>query len=133
MREVVSTSPATYNHLVIDACHSYFMVEPRGERGERRTFDSVLRSYLDREALAAHPNTGVVVSTSSRAEVHEWSLVRAGMSVIRCDLRWLVARTSNNDGQVSYDEIAAFLAAANQEIADSKDSNCRLHQATGGQ
>ena len=117
MRDIIGHSPATYNHLIVDACHAYFMVQPRGT-GPSQSFAQVVRAYLDAEKLAAHPNTGVVISTSSRAEVHELSLLGAGLFSHQIRSALSGAADINNDGQVSYDELGAFLTTANQSIGD---------------
>lgn len=119
MRDIVGKSPATFNHLIIDACHSYFMVEPKGGKGPTRpSFAEVLQSYIDRERLSAHPNTGVIVSTSSRAEVHEHSVLGAGLFSHQVRSALAGAADVDNDGKVTYNEIGAFLAAANQGVPD---------------
>lgn len=121
---VISASPATVNHLLIDACNAYFMVARRG--GQSRPagdFSGLIRRFLDRESLAAHPNTGVVLSTSSAAEVHEWGRIEAGVfsHVMRSALAG--AADANRDGAVDYDEAAAYVAAASGSLPDR---NARL-------
>lgn len=117
LRDIVGRSPATYNHVVIDACHAYFMVQPKGKKATR-SFDEVLKAYLDAETLAGHPNTGVMVSTSSRAEVHEWAALGGGLFSHQVRSALAGGADADGDGRISYLEMGAFFAAANAGIAD---------------
>lgn len=119
--KVIEASPADVNHVVVDACNAYFMVASRG-RGAKQAGDytGLVKNLVSRESLDAHPNTGVVLATTTAAEVHEWSRVEAG--VFSHELRTAMsgAADANGDGSVSYDEVAAFLAAANGGVPDPK-------------
>ncbi len=119
--EVIEPSPADVNHVVVDACNAYFMVASRG-KGAKAAGDyaGLVKTLVSRESLDAHPNTGVVLATTTAAEVHEWSRVEAG--VFSHELRTAMsgAADANGDGAVSYDEVAAFLAAANGGVPDPK-------------
>lgn len=118
---VIAASPATVNHLLIDACNAYFMVARRGGQAQPAgDFSALIRRFLDRESLAAHPNTGVVLSTSSAAEVHEWGRIEAGIfsHVMRSALAG--AADANRDGAIAYDEAAAYVAAASGALPDRK-------------
>ncbi len=120
-REVVARSPATFNHLVVDACDSYYLVSSRGsgaadERGPDRS--EALRRYLSDEELDAHPNTGAIVSTSGDRESHEWSVYQGGIFTHALVSALLGAGDVNGDGIVDYSEVAAFLQAASAAVAD---------------
>lgn len=119
--KVIAASPADVNHVVVDACNAYFMVASRG-KGPKQAGDytGLVKTLVNRESLDAHPNTGVVLATTTAAEVHEWSRVEAG--VFSHELRTAMsgAADANGDGNVSYDEVAAFLAAANGGVPDPK-------------
>ncbi|HSI05626.1 MAG TPA: hypothetical protein VLC93_14160 [Myxococcota bacterium] len=119
--KVIEASPADVNHVVVDACNAYFMVASRG-KGAKPAGDyaGLVKTLVSRETLDAHPNTGVVLATTTAAEVHEWSRVEAG--VFSHELRTAMsgAADANGDGAVSYDEVAAFLAAANGGVPDPK-------------
>lgn len=119
-QEVLARSPANVNHLIVDACDAYFLVHRRGgepdDGGDSR--HDAIDAFVAKEELARYPNTGVLLSTSSERETHEWSLYRAG--VFSHELRSAMAGAAdvNGDGVVEYSEIDAFLAAANQHVKD---------------
>src|SRR5206468_464674 len=76
--EVLARSPAAVNHVIIDACNAYYLVARRGGQAAPAGDNSLLvRDFLNREHLAAFPNTGVLLSTSRAAEVHEWGRIEA--------------------------------------------------------
>src|SRR5262249_39278155 len=56
-REVIGQSPADTNHVIIDACSSYFVINRRrGGEGH----EQAIRSFLRQESLESYPNTGVL-------------------------------------------------------------------------
>src|SRR5688572_6878483 len=63
--EVIARSPATTNHVIVDACNSYFLVNRRGADDSGPSRADAVESYLSREDLTSYPNTGVILSTSS--------------------------------------------------------------------
>jgi hypothetical protein len=109
-------SKAINNHVVIDACKSYFLVFDRGTGGSRRPVGGQLLG--DHEALAA--NTGVFLSTSSAADSHEWEAFQGGVfsHEIRSALRG--AADADGDDSISYEEAAAFVWTANQAIINRR-------------
>ncbi len=112
--EVIARSPADLNHILIDACNAFLVVN----RGERAT--SAVRSFLERESLVHYPNTGVVLSTASEAETHEWSQYRSGIfSHQLLSALWGAAEVDGN-GRVDYAELAAYIAAANSKVRDQR-------------
>lgn len=119
--EVIRRSPATFNHIIVDACNSYFIINRRGDSSDQgpSRADSV-RTYLRARELSAYPNTGVLVSTSGAKESHEWSGYRAG--VFSHELRSALsgAADANGDGLIEYSEVHAFVAAANSTIDDPR-------------
>jgi hypothetical protein len=107
--------------VVVDACNSYYLVHRRGgadDRGPSR--HDAIRRYLTAEDLARYPNTGVLLSTSSERESHEWSGFSAG--VFSHQLRSALAGAAdvNGDGRIEYSEVEAFIAAANLRVADPR-------------
>lgn len=128
LRDVVGASPATYNHVIIDACHAYFMVKARGT-GQAPSFEALLKSYLESEKISSYPNTGIVVSTTSATEVHELSVLQSGLFSYEVRSALAGAADVNGDRQISYDELGAFLAAANSGITDGKAKLAALAQA----
>ncbi len=120
-RDVVSRSKATFNHVIIDACDSYFMVNSRGGGDERGPDHSArIAEYVLDEDLSRHPNTGVLLSTSKRQESHEWEGFQAGVFSHEVRSALLGAADVNEDGQVEYSEVAAFIQAANASLDDPR-------------
>ncbi|MGC4123064.1 MAG: hypothetical protein QM765_52545 [Myxococcales bacterium] len=115
-REVLARSPATFNHVVLDACHSYFLVMKRGGPDKEGDLREAVRDFLKAEELATYPNTGVILATSSSNETHEWSRWEAGIFSHELRSGLLGAADVDGDGQVGYAEAAAFVEAANATI-----------------
>ena len=120
--QVIAPSPARpTNHVIVDACNSYFLVNRRGggepdDGAEPKT--SAVNAYLGTLDLARYPNTGVLLSTATAKESHEWSAISAG--VFSHELRSALAggADANGDGRIDYSEIHAFVAAANLRVED---------------
>lgn len=112
-QEVLAKSPATINHVIIDACHAYLMV---ARRGEGPTTEQALQGFLQKEGLDAYPNTGVLLSTSRAKEVHEWSRFAAGVFSHEVRSAMSGAADVDGDGAVTYAETRAFIAAANARV-----------------
>jgi hypothetical protein len=126
---VIGPSQASYNHVVIDACQSYYMVHSRGSEEWREDrvpegAEEVVSSYQARLAIERYPNTGVILSTSTDRVSHEWSAYASG--VFSHQLRSALVGTADIDsnGEVDYLELRAYLAAANQAVLDP---NARLN------
>lgn len=130
-RDVIRPLDADYTHLIIDACHAYFMVQSRGGgdwRDDRsgQTHDEEWRAYLQskptktEQTSALSSTVGVILSTSGTAEVHEWSKLRAGVFSHQLRSGLLGAADVNADGKVEYIELEAFLAAANAGVTNPK-------------
>lgn len=126
-QEIVSRSPATVNHLIIDACNAYLMVARRGGLSEAAV-DAALERFLAREDLSEYPNTGVLVSTTEATEVHEWSRFSAGIFSHEVRSALVGAADVDDDGRAGYDEVRAFIAAANARIENPK-ARLEVHAA----
>ena len=115
--QLLARSPARRNHVVVDACKSYFLAFERGPGGERAAY---ARAFAETQVPAALANTGFVLSTSSDRDSHEWERYQAGVfsHEVRSALRG--AADLDGDGRVSYGELGAFLATANQGIANRR-------------
>ena len=113
--EVLAQSPADRNHVIIDACRSYFLVFSKGPGGHRKPHSGQLAS-----ARSRFRNTGFVLSTSSDRESHEWARFQAGIFSyeVRSGLRG--AADLNRDRNISYAEMGAFIRTANAEIKNAK-------------
>jgi len=118
---ILAGSPADFNHLVIDACHAYFFVSSRGETKDiDRRLEERARLYLDAQTLDRYPNTGVVVATSSADTTLEWSDYQGGVISHEVRSALLGAADVNNDRAITYDEVAAFIAAANARVVHAR-------------
>ncbi len=115
---VVKRSPAEFNHLLLDACAAYFVVQKRGEEDAPSSAVARLTAALSTHELSAHPGTGALVSTSSGAAVHEWSGFEAGIfsHLVRSAMRG--AADVDGDGAITYGEVAAYLAASREGVTD---------------
>jgi len=123
LAEVIDSSPADFNHVIIDACHAYYLVMARGEwqddRGGAAATDA-LRAYLRSPGDFRRPTTGVILSTAGAAEVHEWERYRSGVFSHELRSALLGPADLNGDGGISYAELESFLAAANVGVTNPK-------------
>jgi hypothetical protein len=101
-------------HVVVDACKSYFFVFPKGPGGERAPVEA---SFGGGEVPAS---AGLVLSTSSDKESHEWDRYQAGVfsHEVRSALRG--AADVDADGAVTYRELQAFLRTANSAVENRR-------------
>ena len=106
---VVDPIGADFVHVLVDACHAGGVVGARG--GDARVL-AQLRATLEKDVLARRPRVGALYADSADGTTHEWSQIRAGVfsHVVRSGL--LGAADVNRDGQVSYSELEAFVAAS---------------------
>lgn len=124
-QQVLAESPASVNHVIIDACNAYLMV---ARRGDTSAVDAALDRFLAREDLAEYPNTGVLVSTSEATEVHEWSRFSAGVFSHEVRSALVGGADVDGDGRATYAEVRAFIAAANARI-DNPKARLEIHAA----
>jgi hypothetical protein len=108
--------PATHIHVIADACASYYLAYSRGPGGERRP----LHGFQDAPQLANDPRIGLLLSTSSARESHEWDAFQAGVFSHEVRSGLYGAADADGDGKVSYREIAAFVARANEAIPNER-------------
>jgi hypothetical protein len=113
---ILARSPADFNHLLIDACHSYFFVSSRGADDVDRRLDARAHQYLDAQTLDRFPNTGVAVATSAADTTVEWSDYQGGVFSHELRSALLGAGDVDGDGQLTYAELGAFIAAANAKV-----------------
>lgn len=112
-QKILGPSPARINHLIIDACNAYLMV---ARRGQGKQLDEALSRFLKREDLSAHPDTGVLLSTSKATEVHEWSRFEAGVFSHEVRSALVGAADVDENGKTTYAEVDAFVTAANSRV-----------------
>src|SRR5687768_801094 len=115
--QILSRSPARVNHVIVDACDAYFFVQSRGDPRIEQLLQQRAQDYLDRQSLARYPNTGAILSTASAAESHEWSEIRAGVFSHEVRSALLGAADADEDARISYQELEAFVLAANAGVA----------------
>lgn len=108
--------PASRIHVIVDACASYFLAYSRGPGGERRP----IASFGLAPALGADPRIGLLLSTSSARESHEWDAFQSGVFSHEVRSGLYGAADADGDGQVSYHEIGAFVARANEKIVNER-------------
>jgi len=112
--EIIDKVHADESHLIIDACYSYFLM--RGTGGRRRT----VPDFLDTRGLARRTDVGLLVSTTAANESHEWAGFQAGIFSHEVRSGLYGAADLDGDGRISYVEIAAFVARANEAIPNER-------------
>ena len=115
-REIVDPVGADQAHLIVDACYSYLLAYGRGPGGRRRE----LHGFAALGELARRPNVGLLLSTSSARESHEWEAFQAGVFSHEVRSGLYGAADADGDGRVSYREIGAFVARANAAIPNER-------------
>ncbi|EPX58005.1 hypothetical protein D187_004539 [Cystobacter fuscus DSM 2262] len=115
---VLAPSQASFIHLIVDACDSYFLVHSRGALPVAPARWEAVRERLAMRELARYPHVGAVLSTSREQESHEWSAIRSGVFSHQVLSALSGAADVNADGRVEYSELQAFIAAANQGVDD---------------
>lgn len=109
-------SRAETNHVIVDACKSYFLVYQRGAGGARRKASG---PFLPEET-AFPPNTGFLLSTSSAQDSHEWEAFQAGIFSHEVRSAFRGAADVNSDGIITYEEAAAFVYTANKSVPNQR-------------
>jgi len=115
-RDVIDKVHADESHLIIDACYSYFLAFGRGPGGRRRE----VPSFATAEGLAGRPDVGLLLSTTSARESHEWAGFQAGIFSHEVRSGLYGAADLDGDGRISYVEIAAFVMRANAAIPNER-------------
>jgi hypothetical protein len=114
--EVLGRIPSDQTHLIVDACYSYFLTLERGPGGQRHD----IHGFSQFGGLAQKDNVGLLLSTSSARESHEWSGVESGVFSHEVRSGLYGAADVDGNGRVSYREIAAFIDRANGAIANER-------------
>jgi len=115
-RDVLSKIEAERVHVIVDACYSFYLAYARGPGGERRP----TAGFAALSGLARDDRIGLLLSTSSARESHEWEGFQAGVFHHEVRSGLYGAADSDGDGVVSYREIAAFVERANGAIANER-------------
>ncbi|MBW1811641.1 MAG: caspase family protein, partial [Deltaproteobacteria bacterium] len=115
--QILANSPADRNHVIVDACKSYYLAFKKGPGGERKSYTD---NFIVKEDSKLFTNTGFLLSTSSNRDSHEWERFQAG--VFSHELRSAMRGGADVDGNnlVTYAELGAFLETANEMIANPR-------------
>ena len=111
-RHVIEPSEGDPVILMVDACNAALLVNSRGKKPERRV---ARRSTL---RLEDHPNVGVILASSTVGETHEWGRYLAGIFSHEVRSGLLGPADVDDDGRVTFPELAAFVAAANARVTN---------------
>ncbi|WP_224368267.1 caspase family protein [Hyalangium versicolor] len=114
--ELITRVDAEQVHLIVDACSSYFLAYGRGPGGQRRP----LSGFSEVTRLAEDGRVGLLLSTSSVRESHEWEAFQSGVFSHEVRSGLYGAADADGDGRVSYKEIAAFVQRANAAIPNER-------------
>ena len=124
---ILARIPASYAHLLIDACHASGVVGVRGGGFFDKEVDGATAPVAPEELplatagqLARFPHVGVVLATTIGEEAHEWSELEAGVFTHELISGLLGAADVNRDGRVEYSEAEAFVASANRNVSDPR-------------
>jgi hypothetical protein len=109
---VIDAVSADATHVIVDACDSYFLALPRGPGGEHQE----AHGFAGVGGLRARDSVGLLLSTSSARESHEWSGFQAGVFSHEVRSALYGAADADGDGQVTYREASAFIERANEAI-----------------
>jgi hypothetical protein len=115
-QRVLRAIGADESHVIVDACYSYLLVRERGPGGRARE----VHGFSQLSGLLERQDVGLLLSTSSARESHEWQEFQAGVFSHEVRSGLYGAADSNGDGQVSYREIAAFINWANAAIPNER-------------
>ncbi|XXF76270.1 caspase family protein [Myxococcaceae bacterium GXIMD 01537] len=115
-RDVLGRLEADRIHLIVDACYSYFLAYSRGPGGQRRP----VSGFTQVPELAQDARIGLLLSTSSARESHEWENFQSGVFHHEVRSGLFGAADADGDGRVSYREIAAFVERANAAIPNDR-------------
>jgi hypothetical protein len=115
-RQVVDKLKADQTHFIVDACYSSFLAAGRGPGGSRRE----VHGFSQVGGLAARAGVGLLFSTSSARESHEWAGVQAGVFSHEVRSGLFGAADANGDGLVTYREMVAFIQRANASVPNER-------------
>jgi hypothetical protein len=114
---ILAISGADTNHVIVDACRSYYIAYDRGPGGTRRPWPE---PYFNTGTAARFRNTGFVLASSSGGATHEWEEFQAGIFSHEVRSGLLGGADANGDGRITYAELAAFVRVANQAVRNDR-------------
>lgn len=115
--KILAVSGADTNHVIVDACRSYYLAYDRGPGGTRRPWPE---PYFNTGTAARFRNTGFVLASSSGGAAHEWEEFQAGIFSHEVRSGLLGGADANGDGRITYAELAAFVRVANQAVRNDR-------------
>ncbi|MFT3710015.1 MAG: caspase family protein [Archangium sp.] len=115
LQSMLAGSAAGRNHVVIDACKSYFAVLGKGPGGRREPYTEPFAS-----SGGALNRSGFLLSTSSDGDSHEWDRFQAGVFSFEVRSALRGSADANLDGVITYRELGGFLHRANAAIANAQ-------------
>jgi hypothetical protein len=114
-RDVIERIRPDTAHVIVDACSSFYLAFGRGPGGTSRP-----RSGFAVGALGRLDYVGLLLSSTTTRESHEWQAWEAGVFSHEVRSGLYGAADSNGDGVVTYREIAAFVTRANERIPSER-------------
>ena len=116
LEQLLKTFPAKRKHVIVDACNSFFLVNARRPGGKRFATPRDAAARLSTELA----DVGVFLSTTSEADVYEWSELQSGIfsHAVRSGLSG--AADADRDGRVSYRELRAFVGVAASQVTNPR-------------
>jgi len=103
-------------HVLLDACNSFFVVNARRPGGRSFVLKSEVVAGLDVDGV----DVGVLLSTSSDGQVFEWSQLQGGIFSHALRSGLLGPADANQDGQVTYLELHAFVDTATRDLRNAE-------------
>jgi hypothetical protein len=116
LARIIQPVGADHSHVIVDACQSYFAVLGRGPGGTSRA----LRGFSDLGPIGDRPDVGLLLSTSSARESHEWAAFQAGVFSHEVRSGLYGPADADGDGLISYFEIASFVERANASVPNEQ-------------
>jgi hypothetical protein len=116
LQALIERAAADESHAIVDACYSYYLTFGRGPGGRRRA----VSRFAALEGLGARHSIGLLLSTSSARESHEWEAYQGGVFSHEVRSGLYGAADANGDGQISYREMAAFIERANAAVPNER-------------
>jgi hypothetical protein len=127
--QVIEQIPASVQHIVLDSCNSFFVINPRKPGGRRWATPKDLTEGFSKR----HPQVGVLLSANADAEVYEWSELESGIFSYEVRSGLAGAADVNGDGRVSYDELAGYIETANRRVPNEQFRPRILSRGPSGQ
>lgn len=119
--QILARLPASYVHLLVDACHAESIVRPRDSQAQIVNLTpAVVNATLLRTTLARYPNVGAILASSRNARAHEWDTIGHGVFTHELLSALRGGADVNGDRLLEYSEVYAFMSAANQSVTDPR-------------